>query len=203
MLKVGLTGGIGSGKSTVGYLFSLINIPVYEADTRAKKMMAEDDALKGNIRKLLGERAYKSDGSLNRNYMAQRVFSDSDLLKKLNALVHPAVGRDVSNWFSKQQNVPYAVEEAALLIETGSFKNLDRMIVVTAPAELRIERICSRDGVEESQVRARMNKQADEQALLEHADFVIDNDGKHLLVPQVVAIDKALRKDIPEISPYE
>lgn len=191
MLKAGITGGIGSGKSTVCRVFEWLGVPVYYADDRAKQLMTEDAALRSEIRTLFGDEAYLPDGSLNRAHIAGIVFSDADMLRQLNALVHPAVHRDGAAWHLRQ-TAPYTLREAALLYESGGYRLLDKMVAVTAPAELRIERVMARDGVDRSAVEARLNKQWPEEKKVEMADFVIVNDGTTPLLPQILQVHRAL-----------
>ncbi len=192
MLKVGITGGIGSGKTTVCRIFEMLNIPVYYADDRAKWLMKNDPALKENIITLLGKEAYLSEGDLNRVYIGKKVFSDKKLLAKLNKLVHPAVFLDGQNWFA-EQTTSYAIKEAALFYETGSYQQMDKMIVVTADREERIRRVMLRDGLEREAVEARMDKQLPEEEKVEKADYVIYNDGREMLIPKIFEIDGLIR----------
>lgn len=191
MLKVGITGGIGSGKSTVCRVFEWLGVPVYYADDRAKQLMTEDAALRSEIRTLFGDEAYLPDGSLNRAHIAGIVFQNEDMLRQLNALVHPAVHRDGEAWHLRQ-TAPYTLREAALLYESGGYRLLDKMVAVTAPAELRIERVMARDGVDRSAVEARLNKQWPEEKKVKMADFVIVNDGTTPLLPQILQVHRAL-----------
>ena len=192
MLKVGITGGIGSGKTTVCRIFEMLNIPIYYADDRAKWLMQHDPNLKKNIITLLGEEAYLLEGDLNRTYIGKKIFSDKALLAKLNKLVHPAVFLDGQKWFEEQTS-PYAIKEAALFYETGSYKQMDKMIVVTADREERIRRVMLRDGLERKAVEARMDKQLPEEEKIEKADYVIYNDGRELLIPKIFEIDGLIR----------
>lgn len=191
-LKVGITGGIGSGKTTVCRVFEQLGIPVYYADSRAKQLMVEDQSLKMGITELFGEKAYLPDGQLHRAHIAQQAFSQPSLLQQLNALVHPAVARDSERWHKKQKDVPYTLKEAALLYESGSHKALDKIIAVTAPEALRIQRVVRRDDSNEAAVRARMDQQMPETEKAARADFVIYNDGKQLLLPQIQRIHQSL-----------
>lgn len=186
MIKIGITGGIGSGKSTVCRIFQILGVPVYNADNKAKYLMANDKALKISIINLLGSESYKNN-HLNREFIASKVFKDKDLLKKLNALVHPAVKNDFIKW-SEKQKAPYVIYEAALMIESGSYKLLDKVIVVTAPLELRIARVCERDKVHQEKVLARINNQLSQEEMLKYADHVITNDGKISLISQVLEL---------------
>lgn len=186
MIKIGITGGIGSGKSTVCRIFHVLGIPIYNADNEAKYLMANDKALKSSIINLLGSESYKNN-HLNREFIASKVFKDKDLLKKLNALVHPAVKNDFIKW-SEKQIAPYVIYEAALMIESGSYKLLDKVIVVTAPLEQRIARVCERDKVLQEKVLARINNQLSQEEMLKYADHVITNDGKTSLISQVLEL---------------
>ncbi|HMQ47901.1 MAG TPA: dephospho-CoA kinase [Saprospiraceae bacterium] len=192
MLKIGITGGIGSGKTTVCKIFETLGIPVYYADEQARRLMVEDPTLVQNIRQLLGEGAYTESGQLNRAYIAQQVFQDKSLLQQLNQLVHPAVALDGLHWHESQTGVPYTLKEAALLIESGSYKQLDYLIVVTAPEAIRLERVMQRDQVESAAVLARMKQQLPESEKIALADFLIDNNGQHPLIPQVLTIHQQL-----------
>lgn len=194
-LHVGITGGIGSGKTTAGRIFQALGIPLYDADTRAKWLVQHDRPLKAGIMDLLGPSAYLPDGSYNRPWVAQIAFSHPDKLAALNALVHPVVERDSHHWREEQaaNGAPYTLKEAALLIESGSHRRLDRLVVVTAPEELRIRRVVERDGLTVEQVRARMASQLPEADKIRLADHLIINDGQHLLLPQVLAIHRQLR----------
>jgi dephospho-CoA kinase len=191
-LKVGITGGIGSGKTTVCKIFETLGVPIYYADDRAKALMVEDKELVGNVKKLFGENAYFPDGVLNRKYISDLAFQNPELLQKLNGLVHPAVLKDGNKWHSEHLNVPYTLKEAALMYESDSYKYLDKIITVFAPKELRLERAILRGGLKKEDIEARMEKQLPEEEKLKRADFVIYNDGKQALIPQVLKIHKAL-----------
>ena len=192
MQQVGITGGIGSGKTTVCRIFETLGIPVYYADDRAKMLMTEDDELREHITDIFGDAAYGSDGSLDRKHLASVVFSDKDKLKALEAVVHPAVHRDGQNWHAAQ-DAPYTLKEAALLVENGSYKLLDKMIMVFAPEETRIERVMQRDGTERSAVEARMKAQLSDAEKMKVCDFVIYNEGKKSLIKQVLNIHRQLK----------
>jgi dephospho-CoA kinase len=194
MIKVGITGGIGSGKTTICKIFELYGIPVYYADDRAKSLMVKNRELKKAIIELVGQDAYFKNGRLNRRYVADVVFNDKNILTQLNGLVHPAVAKDGEEWFESQQNSGsiYALKEAALLIESGSYKLLDKLIVVTAPLETRIKRVMSRDKVNRKSVEARIQKQMNEEERLSYADFVIENNEMTSLIQQVNAIHHQL-----------
>jgi len=191
MLKIGITGGIGSGKTTVCRIFAHLNIPVYNADDRAKWLMVNDLGLKQEIQRIIGSKAYHKDGQLNRSHIGHIIFNDPTILKALNQVVHPAVFTDGDNWFKKQTG-PYAIKEAALFYETSSYHTMDKMIVVTAPHELRIERVMGRDEITREAIEARMDKQLPEAEKVSRADFVIYNDGEKMLIPQVMDIHRKL-----------
>lgn len=190
--KIGITGGIGSGKTTVCTIFENLGIPVYYADDRAKWLMNHDDTLKKAIKALFGEAAYTENDALNRAHLAQIVFNDPQKLEQLNALVHPAVFRDYEQWHAAQQAVPYTLKEAALIYETGGEKELDKVVVVTAPVELRVKRVMERDGLTREAIEARINQQLPEAEKVEKADFVINNDMGWALMPQILTIHAQL-----------
>lgn len=191
MLKVGITGGIGSGKTTVCKIFEQLGIPIYYADERAKRLMTFDKYLKSAIKQLLGPKAYYRNGRLDRKYVASIVFNDKSILEKLNKLVHPAVGKDAEKWHNNQ-DAPYTIKEAALLVENGSYKSLDRLIVVTAPEELRIKRVIARDGSNYESVSSRIRNQLPEKEKKKVADFIIDNSGEVSLIQQIYTIHHRL-----------
>lgn len=195
MLKIGITGCIGSGKSTVASVFSHLDIPVYNADERAKWLMANDAELLAGIKKLFGEEAYLSDGQLNRAHIATRAFGNRQLLEQLNAQVHPVVYRDFDAWCA-QQHAPYVIKEAALMFESDSFKQLIAVIVVTAPETLRIERAMQRDGLTREAVLSRMQNQMTQEEKRSHAQFEVQNDEIHLIIPQILALHQQFLKSI-------
>ena len=191
-LHYGLTGNIGSGKSTVAALLAVLGVPVYYADDRAKAILTEEAAVKQAVTELLGAEAYREDGSLNKTWIAGKVFHDKSLLTAYNHIIHPAVRADAQNWQTAQSNAPYTIREAALLFEAGSYRELDGIICVTAPEALRLSRVMNRDGVTEAQVVARMAHQWPEAEKEVLSQFVIVNDGQQPLIPQVWRIHHAL-----------
>jgi dephospho-CoA kinase len=190
MLKVGLTGGIGSGKSMVARIFEILGAPVYYADQAAKRLQNEDPDLIRGITEIFGEKAYH-DGQLDRKYISTIVFRDKEKLEGLNAIVHPATIKDAARWMS-QQITPYAVKEAALIFESGSQRDLDYVIGVTAPESLRIKRTMERDAVSEEEVRKRMERQLPDRIKMRLCDYVINNDEQQLLIPQALSIHEKL-----------
>ena len=194
-LLVGITGGIGSGKSTVCKLFSLLGVPVYTADDRAKWLMNHDSPLKEKILEVFGSESYLTNGELNRAYLAASVFSNPEKVAALNALVHPAVRKDFMDWVS-QQTAPYLIKEAALLFETGAAKELDCVINVSSPLRVRMARVLLRDPHRtEEQVNQIIDQQLPDEEKNERADFSIKNTDNKLLLPQVIALhEQLLRK---------
>jgi len=190
-LQIGITGGIGSGKSLVCRIFHCLGVPVYDADSHAKNLMTTDGILVSNIKKEFGELSYNTDGSLNRKFLSETVFGDSAKLEVLNHLVHPRVALNYSEWVSGNGHYPYVMKEAALLYESASYKQLDKIIVVAAPEELRIERTAKRDPQRSrEQIRAIISQQMTQEEKLKRADFVIDNGETTLLIPQVVELHR-------------
>ena len=189
---VGITGGIGSGKSTVCRFFQLLGIPVYSADDRAKWLMAYDQELKAKISSTFGNESYLSDGSVNRAFLAEKVFSDPEQVKKINSLVHPAVGKDFKSWAEKQ-TAPYLLKEAALLFETGAAEELDYVINVSSPLKIRVARVLTRDPHRsEAQINHIINQQMPDEEKSERSDFVIKNTENKLIIPQILEIHKKL-----------
>jgi dephospho-CoA kinase len=195
-LKVGITGGIGSGKSTVCQIFAALGIPVYDADTEAKLLMVNDMQLRAKIVALFGEAAYRTDGSLDRTFLAKCIFNDGSLREKMNAIVHPAVRQSGKLWHEQQaqREVPYTLKEAALLIESGSYRDLDILILVTAPIAIRIKRVQKRDGMSVSEIKSRLKSQLTDRQRRPFAQFFIQNSGKKALIPQVMKIHRKLMK---------
>jgi len=190
MLKVGITGGIGSGKTTVCKMFETLGIPVYYADTQAKLLMNTDPELKASLQGYFGSEIYV-DGILVRHQLAEIIFNDPSALEKVNSWVHPAVARDFERW-CKMHPSPYVLEEAAIIFESNITQRFEKVILVTAPDDIRIERVCARDQVAPEIVRKRMDNQWPEEKKIALADYVIYNDNVQLIAPQVMSIHKNL-----------
>lgn len=184
-LKIGITGGIGSGKSLVCKIFQILGIPVFEADREAKDIMDSDPETREALGNLLGSRIFDHNGKINRQQMAGLIFNDKELLQKVNGIIHPAVRRRFNEWHMAQ-NATYVIQEAAILFESGIYHLMDRNIVVTAPEELRIHRVMERDGVTKEKVLERMKNQWTEDDKVALADYVIRNDESESLIHQVL-----------------
>lgn len=187
MYRVGITGGIGSGKSFVCSILEKFGIPVYYADSQARRLMNTDSRLRSAIKEAFGEEIYRN-GELDRQEMALRVFGEPGLLESINQLVHPVVREDFERWAEGQEGVPYVVEEAAILFESGAARNMNMSVLIYAPIPLRIQRVMDRDKVSRLDVEKRISRQMDEEEKKELADRVIYNDEKNLLLPQIVEL---------------
>jgi len=190
MLRIGITGGLGSGKSTVSHIFEVLGIPVYYADTASKKLMNEDDEIKSSIQNEFGQAAY-TKGKLNTKYLSDIVFKDKGKLAVLNSIVHPATLIDAAEWMNNQKSF-YAIKEAALIFESGSNKSLDYVIGVKAPVEMRLQRAMFRDTITIEEAMARINLQMNEEEKMKLCDFIIVNDEQQMLIPQVLDLHKQL-----------
>lgn len=194
MYKIGLTGGIGSGKSTAARLFEKIGVPVYYSDLRAKELMLTKE-VSDRIRAEFGEECYDLSGALQREYLSRMVFSDPRKLALLNSIVHPAVAADFRVWASGQSS-GYVIQEAAILIESGACRDVDEIIVVTAPEELRVERVMKRDGSSQEDIRRRVSAQMTDLQRAKYADYTIIADESQLIMPQILKIDSEIQKKI-------
>ncbi|ADQ15820.1 dephospho-CoA kinase [Leadbetterella byssophila DSM 17132] len=197
MLKVGITGGIGSGKSTVARIFSHLGIPVYDSDQRAKDLVSSDTQLITQIKQLMGVEAYLPDGTYHRKYISEQVFKNPEKLKALNHLIHPAVRKDFEAWVNQQVDAPYVLKEAAIMNRDSG---LDAIIVVHTPVKERIERVIKRDGRTEDQVKNIMENQKTEEEFISVADYVINNGNGHSILRQVLEIDKKLRSTLDQYN---
>ena len=189
MHKIGLTGGIGSGKSTVSRIFASMGVPVFEADQSGREVL-EWPEVKEDLVALFGSNVFVQD-TIDRAYIASKVFGNEELLKALNQIVHPRVGQAFEKWCAEQDH-PYILKEAAIIFEAGTQDSLDGVILVSAPEELRIQRVMHRDGVNEEQVRARMRNQWPEEQKRELSEFELINDGQVGLIPQVMELHNKL-----------
>lgn len=189
--KVGITGGIGSGKTFCARIFGHLGIPVYYADDRARYLMHTDPQVKNKLISLLGPKAYDDKGMLQKEFLRKQVFENSEIRESINAIVHPAVGRDYELWH-KRQTSPYTLKEAALLVESGSYKTLNHLIMVKAPLANRIQRIMARDKIDAAAVETRINSQLSDEKKEAVSDLVIDNSGCYALIPQILVIHKNL-----------
>jgi len=188
MLKVGITGGIGSGKSTVSRFFSELGVPVYNSDKRAKFLMQHDDSIIIKIKKEFGDNSYLNN-QLNRSYIAEIVFKNELKLKQLNAIVHPVVRTDFNNWLSQNSNANFVIKEAAIMIESGAYKDLDKLIVVNANREQKIKWIKKRDNLLLEDIENRIQNQLSDKIRNQYADFIIENSSsKKELKQQVLSI---------------
>ncbi|MEJ2903004.1 dephospho-CoA kinase [Pedobacter panaciterrae] len=189
MLKVGITGGIGSGKTTICKIFETLGVSVFYADTIAKEIMVNDAILIQGVKDTFGKESYLPGDILNNKHIAGIVFNDAGELAKLNALVHPAVFRAFDNWVNQlPEKVPYILKEAALLFESGSYRMCDKNILVTAPLELKLDRVMKRDRVTADQVKARMDKQFTDEKKIQMADYLINNNETDSLINQVMGL---------------
>ena len=191
-MKIGITGGIGSGKTTACKVFEVLGIPVFYADTVAKELMHTDILLKKELISAFGPNSYFPNGELNRKYISGIVFKDETQLQILNKLVHPAVFRAFDQWVLNQRNAPYVLKEAALLFESGSSQMCDYNILVKSPEAIKIQRIIQRDHITESEVRLRMNKQLPDEEKEKLADFILYNNEEQLLVTQILTLHEKL-----------
>ncbi|MER2997349.1 dephospho-CoA kinase [Pontibacter populi] len=192
MLKIGVTGGIGVGKSVVCRIFALLGIPIYDADTRAKWVMRHDEALKQELTDAFGTGSYTEDGELNRAYLAKTAFHDPQKLALLNSIVHPHVAKDFSDWVAANNSAPYIVKEAALMYESEAWRQMDEIIAVFAPMDVRIKRLLQRDTHRTQQdIEAIIGKQLQEEEKMARAQHIVYNDDKQLLIPQVLKLHEA------------
>ena len=196
MLKIGITGGIGSGKTTVCHLFETLHIPVYYADDAAKWLMNNNADLIIAIKNAFGNDVYNDQNQLQRTKLASIVFSNANARKLLEGFVHPAVEQHNQQWIEQHKNAPYVLKEAALVFESGSYKHLDKVITVTAPLELRISRVTKRDNATVEQVKARIAAQMPDEEKIRLSDFVIYNNEQQMLIPQVMHIHEQIMQQI-------
>ncbi len=195
MIKAGLTGNIGCGKSTVARIFQALGVPVFQADQQAKNLYKEKEVL-DEVAEAFGRDVINENGELVKARLASIIFSDKEKLKKINAIIHPKVRQKYHDWLKIHSNAPYTLQEAAIMIESGLYKMMDKIIVVTAPQHERLQRISSRDGFNKEEILKRMENQYPESTLRSFADFVIENHDHQLVIPQVLEIHKTLSNSI-------
>ncbi len=187
MLKVGITGGIGSGKSLICKVFELLGIPVFNSDSEAKNIMNSDQEVMNNLKDLLGTKAYNNNG-LNRDFLRQTIFKNRNLLEKINTIVHPAVRKYFRAWCEHHTEYPYVIQEAAILFESGASQQLDRIITIYSPEHIRIKRTVDRDGTSVEEVKRIIEKQMPDSEKIKRSDAVIYNYDPYMVLPQVVEI---------------
>jgi dephospho-CoA kinase len=190
---VGITGGIGSGKSTVCRLFEILGAPVFSADTVAKTMLNSDQKLKKGIQSLFGDEIYLPDGNLDRKRLASIIFAHPGSLQQVNELVHPVVRKEFYRWMEKYKQSDYVIHEAAILFESGFYRLMDFTILVSATEEQRISRVMKRDGISEETVRERMRNQWSDDKKAEMADLILKNDNRKFLIPEILNMDYKLK----------
>lgn len=192
MKKIGLTGGIGSGKTFIAGIFQKIGIPVYNSDFHAKRLMTSNKELVKEITQLFGKSAYDKDGALNKNHLSSLIFSDATKLEALNSLVHPAVRKDFEHWAAKQKKCSYVINEAALFVENGSHSSFDALITVLSPMALRIKRVMERDQKSKKEIMARINNQSSDEEKIKVSRFLIYNDNSDMLLQQISKINQSI-----------
>lgn len=192
MLKVGITGGIGSGKTTICKVFETLGVPVYYADWEAKQLLDNNSHVKEKVLTAFGKDLLNEKGCIERPKLASIVFNNKEKLAMLNSIVHPAVAEHFENWINEHQVFPYILKEAAIMFESGASKNMDKVITVVAPVDLRIYRTMKRDHVSEEQVLQRINNQMSDEEKIKRSDFVIYNDEDKMVIPQVLSINAQL-----------
>lgn len=192
MIKVGITGGIGSGKTTVCKVFELLGIPVYSADFEAKQILDSNDEVKYQILNFFGKEVLTAENKIDRKILASLVFNNNEKLEKLNAFIHPVVAAHFENWLKQHSSNKYILKEAAILFESGAYKAMDEIIAVVAPLELKLSRTMQRDKINRQQVESRINSQLNDEEKIKRSQYVIYNDEQQLLIPQIIAIHKQL-----------
>ncbi|NBU70220.1 MAG: dephospho-CoA kinase [Bacteroidetes bacterium] len=192
-LRIGLTGNMGSGKSTAAKIFRFLGVPVFDADAEARDLLEYDDETRRGVLNIFGQQAFHPNGLPNRGLIGKAAFKDSEKLRALNNIIHPKI-RIRSDLWHEGHNEAYTIYEAALLVESGSYERLDALVVVSAPSALKINRVAARNGWSRRHIRERLKNQRKQRELLILADYVIKNDGNHLLIPQVLSIHGEILK---------
>lgn len=193
-LIIGITGGIGSGKSTVCQVFQLLGVPVFKADEVSKQLLDTNDVIKSGLIRLFGNEIYLSDGKVDQKKLASIIFNNEAQLKKVNELIHPEVRAEFESWVKKHSHFPYVIHEAAILFESGFYKMMDFTILVSAPENQRIDRVMERNSVTEAEVKERIKRQWPEEKKQQLADKELINDNKNLIIPEIIQIDKNLKE---------
>ncbi len=193
MIKVGLTGGMGSGKTMISSIFEILGIPVFQADLAARRLLEEDEEIRTSLISWYGEGVYQ-DGKPDRSMIASIIFRQPAQLAKVNGIIHPKVYEEYQAWLNKLAPVPFSIHEAAILFESGFNRYLDKTILVTAPEKIRIERIRLRDGLDETQIRQRMENQWSDDKKAPLADYLLNNEGCTAVIPQVIKIFEEITK---------
>lgn len=191
-IKLAITGSIGSGKSVVSRMMNVLGVPVYDCDVNAKRLMTDDEFIVSELKRMFGDECYEDDGTLNRQYIASRIFTDKENIKRVNSLVHPVVKRDFEEWAAKQESSVVAVE-TAILYESGMIEAVDKVLVVWADRETAINRTIQRSGMNRIQVENRMNNQMSVDDLLLMSDYSLYNDGDEPLLPRVMSVVEELK----------
>ncbi len=192
MIKVGLTGGIGSGKTTIANFFELLNVPVYYSDIEAKRLMINNISIKQNLINLLGAESYLESGDLNKVFISKMIFADKHLLNEMNKIVHPVVKKDFETFCEINSTKKYIIKESAILVETGLYKNLDKLILVTASEEERIKRVGLRDSIDTEDIKAKITKQMTDIDKMPFANYIIGNNNLSFTIPQILDIHNQL-----------
>jgi len=195
MKKIGITGGIGSGKSTACEIFKLLGVSVFHADDEAKNLQNNNLQIKNYLIELFGEHLYSEDGLLDRKMLAGLIFNDTKALAKVNAIIHPAVRQNFLKWVENKQNDNYVLYEAAILLESGYSVDFDRNILILADEKIRIERVMKRDSISEELVKERIKNQMSDIEKINLVDYVLENSDDKLLIPQIIALDMVIRED--------
>ncbi|HXC03762.1 MAG TPA: dephospho-CoA kinase [Bacteroidia bacterium] len=194
-LQVGITGGIGSGKSVVCDIFRLLGVAIFNSDLEGRRILEDDTEVKNKVKAIFGPGAYRADGLPDRKYIASQAFTDASKLKALNGVIHPAVASRFQYWCAEHASDAYVLKEAAVLVESGAYKEMDKVILVSAPQALKLSRAAKRDNLSEEEIQKRSRNQLSEAELLHHAQYVIVNDEQQLLIPQVLKLHEQLKKD--------
>lgn len=194
MLKIGITGGIGSGKTTVCRIFELLGVPIYYADDASKKLLVSDPEIKTKITAVFGEEVLDEQQRISRKKVAARVFGNESELKKLNAIMHPAVALHFESWLKQHTTQPYILKEAAIMFESGAYLQMDKVITVSAPEKLRIARVLNRDVTTKEEIQRRINAQLPEEERIKRSQYVIVNDEQQLVIPQVIKLHFIFKK---------